>query len=74
MPPILHNLYDLTGNTLLLVWNRERYDRESAVTVFWLALCYICTVSLGLVKVKFQTRYLSSTSHIPYGEYQLLLL
>jgi len=69
MPPILHNLYDLMGNTrtLHLVSNRERCEGKAAVVIFWLGVCNICTVILGVVKVKIQTRYLSSTSHILYG-------
>jgi hypothetical protein len=58
MPPNLHNLYDLMGNTLHLVSNREKCEGKTAVTIFWLEFCIINTVSLGVVKVKIQTRCL----------------
>ena len=74
MPSILRNFYDL-NSTSHLALNSERCGGKTAVAIFWLELCNICrcTVSLGVVKVKIQTRYLSSTSHTPYGRYHLLL-
>ena len=45
-PPILHNFYDLTGNTLRLVSNREKCEGKTAVAIFWLGPCNIITVSL----------------------------
>ena len=46
MPPILHNFYDLMCKTLYLVSNREGCEGKRAVTVSWLELCNISTVSL----------------------------
>jgi hypothetical protein len=52
MPSVLHSFYDLTSNTLHFVSNGERCERKTAVTIFWLGVCNICTVGLGVVKVK----------------------
>jgi hypothetical protein len=46
IPSVLPNSYDLMGNTLRLVSNKERCERKIAVAIFWLGLCNISTVSL----------------------------
>jgi len=45
-PSVLHNSYDLMGNTLHLVSNRERCDGKAAVGILWLGICNIITGSL----------------------------
>jgi len=51
MPSVLHNFYDLTGNTLHLVWNRARCEGKTVVVILWLGVCNIITVSLDLKPV-----------------------
>ena len=46
MPPLLYIFYDLMGNTLHLVSSREICEEKTAVAIFWLEICNICTVSL----------------------------
>jgi hypothetical protein len=54
MPPIFQYLYDWMGKTLHLVVKRDRYEGKTAVAIFWLGLCSISTVSLGVVMFKIQ--------------------
>jgi len=72
LPPVLHNLYDLTGNTLHLVSERVRCEGKRSVAIFWLGLCNVSTVSLSVVMFKIQIRYLAFTNHTTYHWYHFL--
>jgi hypothetical protein len=59
------------GQNFTFVTNRGRYYLKTALAIFWLGLCIICTVNLGVVKVKIQTWLFARTNHIYYHLYHL---